>query len=205
MKKHKVFMQMNGALKKFLFIMLLCICSLILSAQSQATELWTLTGTIDYFDDPHGYAAAFGLSLGAEISYKFHVEDTPYSVFHDPGPDPDGNPWYWHMEDYYMRYIGGSALGVMPWWPLGNLHFDDSSEATFYNIDVYNEDSSLSGFYITTFSGFSFENRFYGDGMIRGENMHITISNYVPEPTTILLFGTGLIGLVGIRRKKTKK
>lgn len=76
---------------------------------------------------------------------------------------------------------------------------DFSAQADSFRLATLNFTGNLLGS-----SDLRFDSVLLGDGF--GESMSFLAEtgkvNVVPEPTTMLLFGTGLAGLVGIRRKK---
>jgi len=65
-------------------------------------------------------------------------------------------------------------------------------------------DSKFDVFYIAGLDG-SVGVSFTGDGQHDLSHIRLWNPNPVPEPTTMLLFGAGLVGLTGFGRKKFKK
>lgn len=83
-----------------------------------------------------------------------------------------------------IGYLGGSQVG--------SVTYDLTNDFQYYSAEFDNVDSVV----------------FQSSGASRWwlmDNMTVNENNPVPEPTTMLLFGTGLLGLIGYNRKRFNK
>jgi hypothetical protein len=98
-----------------------------------------------------------------------------------------GSPWGWEIQpitevDTYSHFVG-------------------------FGIDAKNP--TLEAFYGFAGQEWTFTTRVSAFGYIEESPLEVfqasVVNNPVPEPTTMLLFGAGLVGLAGFGRKKFKK
>ena len=66
-------------------------------------------------------------------------------------------------------------------------------------------DSSGSSWYLEEAQGINDLGQIVGSGTINGQNHAYLMTPTVPVPTAAWLFGSGLLGLIGIARRKTPK
>lgn len=120
-------------------------------------------------------------------------------------PDIGNTPAFYYGDDPTMSPIAST-------WTLA---YNTSLEAMLYDFENLYSDANL--IYFDTFSIFGqyvegsdeWMELFWTDGFHPSSVGHnliyegvVSAMQPVPEPTTIFLFGTGLIGLVGLRRRK---
>ncbi len=103
-------------------------------------------------------------------------------------------------------YIGGLKAGDTisrwaPWGDLGTTNFDSASIAK--DTSNWTAMSTFSGIVDDDYDVLYIAFKMGGYDGLRGiDNVNLQVGTPVPEPTTMLLFGTGIAGLIGLRRKK---
>ncbi len=124
------------------------------------------------------------------------------------GPGQANNGLYTVDSSYtYTTAQNGNGYSVRVGNPNG-IHADDLTSASLdYDISASSEEGPFTLSYDFADGGLELDGGFYvgyspwcANDVIGGG----TTTSPVPEPATMLLFGTGLAGLAGLRRKKMK-
>ena len=184
------------------FLMFLCAVMLIFGVTGMAgavpisftdTTVFTPTGTIlpeDYVD--HGWGAVNKLNwTGDFVKWTHHFDFDPAAAevlsgkltlsLRDDEADT-WNPFTWDVG------IGWAEDGT---WDIGDV------DSGLYGYDV-TASYLVDGTFTVTLGSV------WGDFYIGQSNLDVTYAP-VPEPSTILLMGIGLLGLVGYSRKRFNK
>jgi len=190
---------------KFMKIVLFFALLVIFTANGAHATLstWRLVGTVNNYSDPSFAPPAFA-SLGESIIIDYVIDD-------DAG---SSSYFYWGVNSvtfngetsltdggYVFAYPGLTAMNASL---IGSRHND---AVTFISLNSFDE-TPESNIYLALLD--IANNIKYGNSQLRldfGSNSVFAIPislSQVPEPSTILLIGFGLLGLLGIR-KRTKR
>lgn len=145
-------------------------------------------GWEDYIEEPPGHTATF-LGFYFNIGDQYTFLGTDASVYYASG-------W-----DYFADFSGAGDFSE---W---HIHRGEYAVGEFYTGPDYDAGVHTFAFpdTFTLYSGDSFwDSGFTGEGDLSYVSMTFTRGAPVPEPATIILFGTGLIGIARAARKKYK-
>jgi|GEM_PF-1054599 len=176
----------------------------------------TVHGTyIDYYvKGAHNYIED---RVPGETEYQVQVSSGHFTVPADVQVD-----WSWPTLNFlYSALHEGAGVGILINWTtsdgeldshyltLTGLSFDNSSgTGTLYYVDPLSGDSHYGDMYLQSDQvWFHYGNHYVGsnEAFIRMAMSMDPVGAPVPEPTTMLLLGSGLIGLLGYGRKRFRK
>lgn len=180
----------------------------------------TAMATTIYTDSDLGTHATGGPSAISLTGLAGHSELTlNFDLFIFDSWDGNIGAW-WGGPDLFGFTIDGTDYS----WAFDNMHLTyETNPDTTYNTGSYNSINTwgpIDRQFVNYQDGFTFAHSgtdltisFWGSGLqdISDESWQVTNlvvgtnSNPVPEPTTMLLFGTGLAGLAGSRLRKKKR
>jgi hypothetical protein len=194
-------------MKKFLLFLLSIAFVFSMIGIAGATSYSFQPSDKDLGDLAHGKYYTWGINMS--IPEGEHI--TGASLFFDNIRNWDNNP-----NDLYGHLLDSATVGVdvrrdnrprnqFTGQGVALFHWEDlPGTAQDLTYDFSASDISFLGSYVSNDGNFGFgfdpDCHFYNDGV----TLAIETAP-VPEPTTMLLFGAGLVGLAGFGRKKFKK
>lgn len=220
---------------KRLFLCVLILLFGFLSNSYAVPQYFTFEGSPTSIFDDAGFAADAGISLGTNIEYVFLVDFDEPALITQNGVvttlrdgntlDGDGNIMY-ATDRFYCDFIGGTVMES----PLASVDEAYNSGRMVDSRVDYHDLFQLQGRSLYDMVSISFEpiteviigsnfwswNRAVSESGSQSQiNGVVTLTGIsdsnpydvapVPEPSTIVLMGLGLVGLAGFGRKKFKK
>ncbi|MCP4721736.1 MAG: PEP-CTERM sorting domain-containing protein [Desulfobacteraceae bacterium] len=193
-------------MKKFKMLFLSLFLFLALYFQSWAAQI-NFTLTIDEIYNQLDAAIDYDL-FGTGDTYNWQIT---YSDWWSIGT---GETIIWPILDEYFSITGQLGLGPVfqaaDYYPYQNsrLHFTDGFLDSFLNFTVSDPFVGRNYYFKMNTDQFSMWKNYYDGSTTQVAAGHFNFpappdpGPSVPEPTTILLFGLGLLGLAGVNRKK---